>query len=348
MQLKAACKKYTLQFLRPAGTSRGIYTTKDSWFIFLSDQGKTGIGECSLLKDLSYDDRPGFENKLKRVCTEINSGTFNFEESLYEFPAIRFGLETALLDFQNGGNHILFPSDFTQGKAGIVTNGLIWMGDKTYMREQISAKLRLGFSCIKLKIGALDWNTEQEIITEMRRQFNTDDLTIRVDANGAFSFEQAPEVLSALAEMRVHSIEQPIKAGHWEQMAELCSTTPTPIALDEELIGIFPESKKKELLETIRPQYLILKPGLLGGFSACDEWISLANEMQTGWWVTSALESNIGLNAISQWVFTKDVSTAQGLGTGLLFSNNIGSPLTLTGEKLFYEPAKSWDHIEPE
>jgi o-succinylbenzoate synthase len=349
MKLKASYKKNVFQFLNPAGTSRGVYITKDSWFIFLSDDVNTGIGECSLLKGLSIDDRQDFEQKLTDSCDQINQGTFEFEQPLFDFPSIQFGLETALLDLKNGGRYIIFPSEFTQGTKGIVTNGLIWMGDKTSMRQQIAEKLKKGFSCIKLKIGAIDWKSEREVIAEMRRQFSAEELTIRVDANGAFNFQQAKTVLSELAEMLVHSIEQPIKAGNREEMAKLCLSTPTPIALDEELIGIFPKENKKELLQTIKPQYLIIKPSLLGGFKASEEWISLAGEMNIGWWATSALESNIGLNAISQWVYMKNISLPQGLGTGMLYSNNVDSPLKLVGEKLFYDVKKKWDPrlIEP-
>jgi len=346
MKIKASFRKHTLQFIRPAGTSRGVYTTKDSWFIFLSAGEKTGIGECSLLNDLSVDDRPDFEQKLIEICDQINQGIFDFQQSLFEFPAIQFGLETALLDLKNGGSHILYHSEFTEGKAGITTNGLIWMGDETSMRQQIAEKLEKGFSCIKLKIGAIDWETEKEVISEIRRQFSASELTIRVDANGAFSFKQARELLSELVQMKVHSIEQPIKAGNLAEMKELCSSASISIALDEELIGIFPIEKKMELLQTIKPQFIIIKPSLLGGINASEEWISLAGEMNIGWWATSALESNIGLNAISQWVFTKNINLPQGLGTGLLFENNINSPLTLVGEKLFYHGNKSWGKIE--
>ena len=345
MAVKASYRKHTLQFLSPAGTSRGTYTSKDSWYLFLTDDKKTGTGECSVLKGLSIDDRPDFEEKLQQVCAEINSGTFNFEKSLYEFPAIQFGLETALFDLKNNEEHILFPSDFTSGKNGIVTNGLIWMGDKTNMRKQIAQKLDKGFTCIKLKIGAIDWAAEKELIARMRSEFSPADLTIRVDANGAFTPKKTTEVLLSLAELQVHSIEQPIKAGNWHEMTKLCKNSPIPIALDEELIGIYPFKKKKELIETINPQYIILKPGLLGGFKASDEWIKLAGENNIGWWATSALESNIGLNGIAQWVFTKKVKTHQGLGTGMLFANNIDSPLTLRGEKLFYNPQKRWGAI---
>lgn len=335
-------KKYTLRFKIPAGTSRGIYKSKDSWFIFLSDKENTGIGECSLLRDLSIDEQPDFEEKLHMVCSQINTGTFNLNEKLYDFPAIQFGLETALLDLKNGGKHILFPSEFTETKRGIPTNGLIWMGDKQTMRRQIAQKIDQGFSCIKMKIGAIDWESEKHLITQMRKQFNAAQLSIRVDANGAFTLAQARDVLSELAALQVHSIEQPIKAGQWNEMAELCADTPVPIALDEELIGVYPFGRKRELIDSIRPQYLILKPGLLGGFSASDEWIKLAEENGVGWWATSALEANIGLNAIAQWAFTKNNNMHQGLGTGMLFSNNIASPLELRGENLFYNSERSW------
>ncbi|MCF8361593.1 MAG: o-succinylbenzoate synthase [Prolixibacteraceae bacterium] len=343
--IKASFKKHTLRFIRPAGTSRGVYHTKDSWFLFLNDGDNTGVGECSILTGLSIDDCPGFENKLQRVCNNINAEIYDFNSVLHEFPAIQFGLETALADLHSTGRHILFPSEFTRGEKGIPTNGLIWMGDKKYMHEQIAQKLDAGFSCIKLKIGSLDWPSEHNLVAGMRKQFSASELTIRVDANGAYSFDEALKVLSDLAKLEVHSIEQPIKAGEWEQMAALCQHSPVPIALDEELIGVYPYKRKKELVETIRPHYLILKPGLLGGFKASDEWIALARNVDAGWWATSALESNIGLNAIAQWVFTTDVETHQGLGTGMLFSNNIDSPLTLTGEKLFYKPNESWASV---
>jgi o-succinylbenzoate synthase len=343
--LKASFKKHTLRFIRPAGTSRGVYHTKDSWFLFLDDGNNTGVGECSIITGLSIDDCPGFEDKLQIVCNDINTGNYDFNSVLHEFPAIQFGLETALADLQSVGKHILFPSEFTRGEKGISTNGLIWMGNKKYMREQITQKLDAGFSCIKLKTGSLDWSSEHELIAEMRKQFNASELTIRVDANGAYPFDEALKVLNDLAKLEVHSIEQPIKAGNWEKMAALCRQTPVPIALDEELIGVYPYKRKKELVETISPQYLILKPGLLGGFKASDEWIELAQNYNAEWWATSALESNIGLNAIAQWTFTKNVKTQQGLGTGMLFSNNIDSPLTLKGENLFYIPTKPWGTV---
>ncbi len=343
--MEASYKKHTLNFINPAGTSRGVYFYKDSWYIQLSEGDKTGIGECSILKDLSIDDTVQVEAKLEEICDQINYGIFNFKACLDDFPAIQFGLETALIDLKNGGTKSLFPSDFLNGNSGIITNGLIWMGDFEFMESQISKKLEDGFSCIKLKIGALDWKKERSLIEEMRRRFSAEQLTIRVDANGAYSRKKAIQVLHDLDLLEVHSIEQPIKAGNWDLMAELCDLTPVPIALDEEIIGFPKLEQKLEILEVIRPQYIILKPSLLGGLKASDEWIKLAEEEQIGWWATSALESNIGLNAIAQWVAAKEITLPQGLGTGGLFSNNIASPLAMQGQQLFYSKNQKWGEI---
>lgn len=343
MQVQAKYKKYTLNFIQPAGTSRGVYISKDSWLLFLTDGKKNGVGECSLLQGLSIDDRPDFDDVLKETCCQINAGHLPSIDFFEHFPAIGFGFETAMLDLKQGGHRILYNTGFSRGESGIVTNGLIWMGSAEYMQQQIAEKLEKGFSCIKLKIGSLDWVTERSLIEAIRKMYPPEKLTIRVDANGAYAPEQVHHILDDLAMLGVHSIEQPIKAGLWKEMARLCASTPVPIALDEELIGVFSLEKKRELLHAIHPQYLILKPGLLGGFAASDEWIGLAEEMNIGWWATSALESNIGLNAIAQWVSTKSNMLPQGLGTGLLFSNNIGSPLYLQGERLFYNPLKHWD-----
>lgn len=332
----ARYKKHTLQFIKPAGTSRGVYHSKNSWFVYISKNGITGVGECSLLKGLSIDDKDDFEKTLHDVIQKINKGIFDFNDPLLDYPAIKFGIETAMLDLQNGGCGIIFPSDFTRRKTKIVTNGLIWMGNSEYMQQQIADKLKQGFSCIKLKIGSLDWNTEKEIIKTLRRKFSAKTLCIRVDANGAYTYPQALKVLTDLEKLKVHSIEQPIEAGKWEQMAHLCSQTPVPIALDEELIGINQAEKKQKMLQCIKPQYIILKPGLLGGFTAADEWIYYAKKLNTGWWATSALEANIGLNAIAQWAASKQNPLPQGLGTGSLFSNNIESLIKLDGEKLSF------------
>ncbi len=331
--------QYQLQFKRPAGTSRGVYKTRPVWYLFLKDAHSTGIGECAPLPGLSKETPEEVETILNEIC-KAPQHYQRHPELLTELPSVRFAFETALLDMQTGGKQLLFSSEFTRGEQGIPINGLIWMGELPFMQEQIQEKLQAGFRCIKLKIGALNFNQELELIKAIQEQHEPLSLTLRVDANGAFPFNEALDYLEQLAEQKLHSIEQPIAAGQWDRMAELCRKTPVPIALDEELIGINQIEQKKELLETIRPQFIILKPSLHGGFSGCDEWIELAEQANIGWWITSYLESNVGLNAIAQWTFSKKVSTHQGLGTGQLFTNNIDSPLFISGEKLFFNPNK--------
>ncbi len=324
--------QYILNFKRPGGTSRGVLHKKETFILEVFENDKKGIGECGLFRGLSYDDVPEYEEKLKWLCENINEDYEFLKEELRHFPSIWFGYEQALLNIKNGSN-IYFPSNFTEGNASIKINGLIWMGSTEFMEEQIEEKLKLGFDCIKLKIGT-DWNSEKKILKELREKFPAEKLELRVDANGAFSFEEAKEVLKELSDLKIHSIEQPIKAGNTEQMKLLCAETATPIALDEELIGVVNASEKIKLLETIKPQYIILKPSLVGGFSGCDEWISAAENFGIDWWITSALESNIGLNAIAQYTFTKGNPLPQGLGTGSLFTNNFESSLLLTGDQL--------------
>ncbi|MGD1319810.1 o-succinylbenzoate synthase [Chryseobacterium sp. 2R14A] len=327
--------QYLLEFKRPSGTSRGVLLEKETFILEIFQDDKKGVGECAVFRGLSFDDRPDYEEKLKWLCENINSDSEFLKQELKEFPSIWFGYEQALLNLKNG-DKLYFPSEFTEGKTPITINGLIWMGDIGFMEEQIQEKLELGFHCIKLKIG-VDWKSEHEILQKLRQKFTKDQLELRVDANGGFTKDEAKIVLQQLSDLHIHSIEQPIKAGNWNDMAELCAETPTPIALDEELIGIIDFNKKKELLEVIKPQYIILKPALVGGFSGSDEWISLVEQQDIGWWVTSALESNIGLNAIAQYTFTKRNQMPQGLGTGSLFTNNFKSCLELIGEKLFYK-----------
>ncbi|MXS70164.1 o-succinylbenzoate synthase [Flavobacteriaceae bacterium W22] len=328
--------RYLLNFKRPSGTSRGVLLDKETYILEVFDNDKKGIGECAIFRGLSFDDRPDYEEKLQWLCNNINQKTEFLKDELKEFPSIWFGYEQALLNLKHGKN-IYFPSEFTEGKSAITINGLIWMGDIEYMQEQITDKLEKGFYCIKLKIG-VDWQSEHTILQKLRKKFTKDQLEIRVDANGGFTKDEAKIVLKQLADLQIHSIEQPIKAGKWDDMTELCSHTPTPIALDEELIGIIDYPEKKKLLETVKPQYIILKPALVGGFSGSNEWISLAEQLNIKWWITSALESNIGLNAISQYTFTKKSNMPQGLGTGNLFTNNFHSPLHLDADKLFFEP----------
>ncbi|MFP8894398.1 MULTISPECIES: o-succinylbenzoate synthase [Chryseobacterium] len=333
--MEATYVQYLLQFKRPSGTSRGVLLDKETFILTISKEGRKGVGECAVFRGLSFDDRPDYEEKLKWLCENINQDSVFLKQELKEFPSIWFGYEQAIQNLKYGGS-LYFPSEFTEGKSAITINGLIWMGDATYMEEQIQEKLEKGFHCIKLKIG-VDWKSEHIILQKLREKFSKDQLELRVDANGGFSKNEAVMVLQQLADLHIHSIEQPIKAGNWDEMAELCEKTPTPIALDEELIGMIDPEKKKQLLETIKPQYIILKPALVGGFSGSDEWISLAENQNISWWITSALESNIGLNAIAQYTFTKKNPMPQGLGTGALFVNNFESVLELRNELLWFK-----------
>lgn len=339
--MKASAHRYVLNFKRPSGTSRGIMTTKETWFLVLRENGKTGIGECGILRGLSADDVPEYEKQLHWVCDQLNAGQDDLLSELESFPSIRFGLEQALLSLRREDQFTLFPSTFTEGRASIPINGLIWMGDADFMRNQVREKLDTGFDCLKMKIGAIDFKTEFKILQDIREAYPQNVLELRVDANGAFQAEEAMPVLDKLAGLDIHSIEQPIRAGQWDAMADLCERTPVPIALDEELIGV-PADRQQELLNHIHPQYIILKPSLLGGFEASSRWITEATAVGTGWWVTSALESNIGLNAIAQWTYTLDNPMPQGLGTGGLFTNNFSSPLEVQEGCLSFRPEKGW------
>jgi len=340
--MRATFKKYTLNFKQASGTSRGVYTTRDSWFIFLNDGINTGIGECAPLPDLSIENLKMMSSKLLQVCEEISYFSTSPGE-LKAWPSIQFGIETALSDLKNGGKQLLFPSEFTSGEKGIPINGLIWMGTPEFMKQQIRIKIEAGFRCIKMKIGALDFDTEFELIKSIRKEFSSEDVTIRVDANCAYSYKTALENLKRISDLNIHSIEQPIETGRWNEMAELCQKSPVPIGLDEELIGISSRKEMKKMLETIRPAYLILKPSLHGGFSGCEKWIEEAEKIGAGWWITSALESNIGLNAIAQWTFQLNPTAEQGLGTGQLFTNNFDSPLEISGEQLWFRPERNWN-----
>jgi L-alanine-DL-glutamate epimerase-like enolase superfamily enzyme len=345
-KLKASWFKYKLIFELPAGTSRGIMHEKDTWFLHIWDEQHpeiVGIGECSLLKELSFDDRPDYEEQLAWLCKHINDDPLYLKKNLVDWPSIRFGLETALADLKGGGTRILFPSAFTMGEKAIPINGLVWMGDKDFMLKQIEEKLKQGYTAIKLKVGAIDFESECALLGYIRKEYDQSKISIRLDANGAFSAEDVFQKLKTLSQYQIHSIEQPVAAGQPELMGEVCLKSPIPIALDEELIGIHSMDIKRQLLETLRPQYIILKPSLLGGFAACNEWISLAAEMNIGWWVTSALESNIGLNAIVQWTATLGNLLPQGLGTGSLYLNNIPAPLKVKNGFLHYIPNEEWD-----
>lgn len=334
---------YKLIFKNPSGTSRGVLTTKETWFIRIKDGERNGIGECGMVRGLSVDDRPDFEKKLSEICQKINNGFDALKQELAEFPSILFGLEMAFKSLESEDSYTLFPSDFTEGRDSIDINGLIWMGEKSFMKQQIIEKIESGFNCIKLKIGALEFDQELDLLKYIRQELSSDKIELRVDANGAFKPEEALEKLKRLSNYSLHSIEQPIKPQQWQEMAELCEFSPLPIALDEELIGVFSETKKEELLQTIRPQYIIMKPTLLGGFEKSEEWISISNDLNIEWWITSALESNVGLNAIAQWTYILDNKMPQGLGTGGLFTNNFESPLFVKNGTLRSDKNKGWN-----
>lgn len=343
----------TLHFRQAAGTSRGVYTLRKIWYLLLTDDhypGCEGIGECAPLPALSCDDRPDYEDILAKACrTAIEHNRPDFA-SLRPYPSILFGLETAFRHLETG-SLALWDTPFSRGEAGIPINGLIWMGDYRKMLDQIETKMKAGFRCIKLKIGAIRFEEELALLRHIRKHFSAGEIELRVDANGAFSPAEALDKLNRLAELDLHSIEQPIRAGQWEEMARLAAATPLPIALDEELIGWHTEADKKKLLETIRPQYIILKPSLHGGIAGCTEWIELCRELlddtptHPAWWITSALESNIGLNAIAQWCATFCNPLPQGLGTGLLFTDNIGLPLSIRKDCLWYDPEPTPDLV---
>ena len=340
--MKARYINYNLNFKFPAGTSRGVLHSKYSAFLILEENGITGIGECSTIPGLSIDPEKGYEQKLREICDALNYNKHSDNVDLSLFPSIAFGLETALLDLKTGGKRQLFDTDFSKGAAGIHINGLVWMGDKAFMQKQIREKIADGYRCIKLKVGALDFETELEIIADIRAQFSESEIEIRLDANGGFSADDALLKLDKLAKFHIHSIEQPIKQGQLDKMAEICQKSPIPIVLDEELIGI-KSTEKESLIEKIKPAYIILKPSLLGGFKASEEWIQHAEKHNVKWWITSALESNIGLNAIAQWTSSLGSELPQGLGTGQLYHNNIPSPLEIRNSMLYYEKDREWD-----
>jgi len=318
-------------------------TEKETWFLILENNGKKGIGECGILRSLSADDRPDYEEKLKWVCENIHLGQDKLWESLLEFPSIQFGIEMAFQSLKSENPFVLFPSEFTKGQKNIPINGLVWMGEPEFMKAQIEEKLAQGFNCIKLKIGAIDFDKELELLRLIRQNYDAKTIEIRVDANGGFTSDEALYKLNQLSGFELHSIEQPIQKNQTDSMSELCKNTPFPIALDEELIGIFNYAEKEDLLQKIKPQYIILKPSLVGGFRGSSEWIALAEKYNIGWWITSALESNIGLNAIAQWTFLQNNPMPQGLGTGGLYTNNFDCPLEVKNGELIYNPDFDWE-----
>ncbi|TVR40113.1 MAG: o-succinylbenzoate synthase [Cryomorphaceae bacterium] len=342
--LRAAYIPYTLKFRTPGGTSRGVLTEKKSWFIRVWDERNPevyGLGECGLLAGLSFDDQPEYEQQLRKVCRNIQRYQETLHGELAAWPSIRFGLEMALRDLQTGGERFWFNTPFTRGEEPIIINGLVWMGRADEMAQRISQKIEEGFRCIKMKIGAIDFDQELLLLSEIRSHFSAREMEIRVDANGAFDSGEAHEKINQLAEFELHSIEQPIQAGQWKEMSRLCADTPLPIALDEELIGVWEKDRQLEMLQTIQPQYIILKPSLVGGFRASERWIHLAEGVDAGWWVTSALESNVGLAAIAQWTSTLGSLMPQGLGTGQLYTNNFPAPLQIREGKL-HHTTQAW------
>ena len=337
--------RYELIFKVPGGTSRGVLHTKETYFIRLESDGQLGFGEVAVFRGLSHDDRPDFESRLEWLKQNIARGYAWCKERLSEFPSILFGLEQAFLSLKSKSTFELFPSAFSRGEDRIAINGLVWMGDRDFMQRQIREKLDLGFRVIKLKIGAIDFETEMSLLAGIRENFTAQDIEIRVDANGAFAPSEAMEKLKKLSEFEIHSIEQPIRQGQWEEMARLCESSPVPIALDEELIGLTDPASREDLLRSITPDYLIFKPSLIGGIEVCDHWIDLCKTEKIGWWITSALESNIGLNAIAQYTYSLNNPLPQGLGTGGLFTNNIESPLYVDRGTLGYNPALEWGDV---
>jgi O-succinylbenzoate synthase len=345
---------YTLNFKFDARTSRGPINEHKTWFLKVWDdqnRSKVGYGECAPFEDISIDHTPDFEQKLysslrkiegemvPQSLAQIENYVSHIDKML---PSVRFGLETALRDLYFGGQQKIFDSAFYNHHQSIDINGLVWMGEKDVMLERLELKVMQGFDCVKLKIGALDFDEELEIIHEARSMIGNDGLSLRVDANGAYAVDEVDKVLEALANYHIHSIEQPIKPGQIDAMHKLCAKTPVPIALDEELVGIVDVDEKRQLLEAIKPQYIVLKPTMLGGFKATSEWIELAEELGIGWWITSALESNIGLNAICQFTSQYNITMPQGLGTGELYDNNIPSPLTINNGCIFWDKSKHW------
>ena len=328
----------TLHFKQPAGTSRGVYTTRKIWLVHLCEGNRHGVGECAPLPDLSCDalEDELYSSILHKVCEDFcQKGEIDYD-ALRDYPSMLFGLETALLNLQNGD--CLFDTAFSRGEVGIPINGLVWMGNHEEMLKRMEEKLELGFRCVKLKIGAIDFEQELDLIKRIRSRFSFHEVELRLDANGAFPYNEALYKLELLSQYAIHSIEQPIRQGQWAYMAELCRESPLPIALDEELIGVNDPTMKRHMLNIIKPRYIILKPSLHGGMAGCREWIATASEMGIGSWITSALESNIGLNAIAQFtssVYGDHITMPQGLGTGQLFTDNIPMPLEIRGDMLF-------------
>jgi len=328
---------------------------RDSWFLKVWDAANPdvyGIGEAGPVPGLSVEKASDVHKQLTDVVQKITddsdlgkagsiSEIGNTFRSMGLSPSTLVAVETALLDLHHGGKRVIFQNDFVKGKP-VSINGLVWMGGLDVMLQQVSIKIEEGFTCIKLKIGGINFEKELDILQFVRRKYFRDQITIRLDANGAFKPDQVMYKLMDLSQYDIHSIEQPLKAGA-PFLAELCQKTPIPIALDEELIGVASTEGRIELLDRVKPQFLVLKPSLHGGFSGCADWIRLADERGIGWWVTSAMESNVGLNAIAQFASNYPLPLPQGLGTGTIFRDNFPSPLEIKKGALVYNTQGIWD-----
>lgn len=334
--MHATYQKYLLSFKKPAVTSRGVLLYKETYLLKIIDGSKVGIGECALFRGLSVDDTPEYETQLQWLCRHITMGEAALKVHFYQYPSIVFGLEQAFLSLRSTTNR-LFENDFTLKGKGIPINGLIWMGSIEDMRSQVEQKIKMGFSTIKIKVGALDFNLELQLLKELRMRYPKEQITFRLDANGAFLPKDALRKLHLLSELSLHSIEQPIAPKYVSKLASLCTESPVPIALDESLIGVFGQSKQRALLEEIRPHYIILKPSLIGGFSGAQSWIAEADRLGIPYWITSALESNVGLSGIAQWTASLHSDMPQGLGTGGLFVPNFPSNLFIKNGYLCYQ-----------
>ena len=341
MAMRIKIEERVLHFKQPAGTSRGVYTERKSWFVEISDGDTVGLGESAPLPDLSCDARADYGGVLRRFCDEVErTGEIPYE-AMRDYPSMLFGLETAMLEVRGKrleGRGVLFDTAFSRGEVGIPINGLVWMGNHEEMLQRMEQKLEQGFRCVKLKIGAIDFEQELDLIKRIRDRFSFHEVELRLDANGAFPYEEALYKLELLSQYNIHSIEQPIRQGQWAYMAELCRESPLPIALDEELIGVNDPEMKSHMLNVIKPAYIVLKPSLHGGMAGCREWIEVARQHDVGSWITSALESNVGLNAIAQFcssVYGDNITMPQGLGTGQLFTDNIPMPLEIRDHQLW-------------
>ncbi|MCB9166111.1 MAG: o-succinylbenzoate synthase [Flavobacteriales bacterium] len=344
--MRATWIERTLHPRFPLGTSKGVITERTAWYLIAWDAERPevrGIGEAALFPGHSREFPADVRTALLSLCANTSDWDHRLTTDLVDLPGVRFAVEQCLKDLEASGTKQLFPSDFTLGRRGIPINGLVWMGDKATMRSRIREQIDAGFTTVKMKIGAIGIDDELALLKSVREEYGPDDITLRVDANGALDARNAMDVLQRLADLQVHSIEQPVAPGLFEVMAELCERSPLPIALDEDLIGLNRDDLRRDLLDHVKPRFIVIKPGLVGGWRAAEEWIALANDRDIGWWTTSALESNIGLNAIAQWTATISPEGAQGLGTGRVYTDNIPSPLHVEDGELCYRPEAAWD-----